>query len=388
MYEDDFILNAARTKLSKRNISVLKKISKNDIDWDSVTKKATAHRVSTLIYYSLTQYKLSELIPVNVYELFKIHYYKTAEENSIFLQSIKTLVNTIKDKIIFLKGSDLIQNLYPDIAIRSMYDINILIEKKYAEKNWNKLQNSGFNGNLQISKSAIHNNPFFCKLNHWPALYSKSTMIEVHWNLYIKKKIYPVTKAVFRNSRKTIKNIYVLSNEFTLIMLSSHFCKYVKFCAILRMLCDINELIVKYKNTINWEGIKKMCFEPELKNDVYTALTYAHWLLKTPIPKEFILKESVLRSSITIDSLITSRNIPKRSSWHYFFSTIHNLCNLIVVFIFVFRTIVPIKAWIKSKYEVTTNRDLLKAYIKYWIYMFDRHILQKPVTIENWLQTY
>ena len=383
MHEDAFILNAARISLSEKNISVLKEISKNDMDWELFKKKACIHGVSTFIYYSLTQHGLSGLIPLPVYEQFKNHYYSNAVRNSIFLEEIEKLSNMIENKFVLLKGADLIQNLYPTIAIRSMCDIDILVESKNAKEIWTKLLFSGFQEITQPAKSRIHNISNNSKLRHLPALYSDRCRVEIHWNLFRMNRLCEITKIALNKSLHFNDNKCILTSELMLIHLCSHFYDHLQTVVILRMLCDLNELIQKYGNSLNWEEIKEICIDPALKKEVDTALTYTHRLLKTPIPQDFILKRTIQELSITLDSINVKRDIPKKTGLYYFFSQIYNLRKPIAIFIFIFRTIVPNKIWMKSRYKISTIGELLRAYFKYWIYLFNRHVLQKPVTIEN-----
>jgi len=49
MYEDNFILNAARINLSDENIAALKNIPKKNIDWALFESKASNHGVDAFI---------------------------------------------------------------------------------------------------------------------------------------------------------------------------------------------------------------------------------------------------------------------------------------------------------------------------------------------------
>ncbi len=130
MNEEKFILNAARLDLSDENIALLKDISSKDIDWDLLLKKASFHGVSTFIYYSLKKHNLTHIIPADLFNKLKENYYLVGLRNLKFIKKIQELSNIIEEKIVLLKGGYLINNFYPDIGIRSMCDIDILVEKK------------------------------------------------------------------------------------------------------------------------------------------------------------------------------------------------------------------------------------------------------------------
>ena len=393
MNENDFILNASRTHLSDDNISVLKDLSCQNIDWSSFAEKASIHGVTTLIYYSLTSHGLSQLIPSNIYKRFQENYYRVARENSIFIDKIDKLSRIIKDKIILLKGADLIQTLYPNIALRSMCDIDILVEKERVKDIWNKLKSNGYIQILLPPKSTVHNKRMNYKHMdykhmHLPALYDGKCCVEVHWNLFELQDFYNVTKMAWKTAISLDSNnkIHRLSNEFLLIHLCSHFYCHAKSIPILRMLCDINELILKHGDTIDWIEINEICADSELKNEVVTVLTYAHVLLKTPVPANFLNDKLINENSINLDSLLKVRHVTlqnKKNTLRLYFSTLRSLDKSTDKLIFVFRTFIPVKEWMNAKYNTKTVSELGLAYFKYWSYLFKRHILKKDIDIGN-----
>lgn len=389
MNEDDFILNAARTKLSEGNIASMKQISKNGIDWESFEKKAFFHGVGSFIYYSLTNYGLASIIPQNIYDNFKTYYYMIAVKNTALLEELKRVSSIIKDKIILLKGSDLIQNLYPNIAIRSMGDIDILVEKKDVKKIWNNLQSYGFQNSaplpsLQIYKSKAHtkiakNQPLS---HHLPPLYSDKLVIEIHWNLFAESSLYFITEKAWEAIYQFKDNLYVLSNEMRLVHLSSHFQKHMKNGYILRALCDINEVVTRYADTIDWQKVEEICSNSEALNEVIVTLTYAHLLLKTPVPKEFISEKIRNGKNITLD-LLAVRDNKRKSVLVQQLMLLKYLDQPIDIITFIFRIFVPVKEWINAQYNTKTGSELGLAYFKYWSYLFNRHILKKDVKIGN-----
>ena len=122
---------------------------------------------------------------------------------------------------------------------------------------------------------------------------------------------------------------------------------------------------------------KKICHDPDLKNEVDTALTYSLVLLDTPIPNSFVSEEIINNSHVTISSLLYGNTNSKKSSRKTFFSSLKYFTNPIERIIFLYRTIIPVKAWLSIKYDVTTKRKLYKTYLIFWHYLFNKHILKK-----------
>lgn len=368
MHEDDFILNAAQLKLSDEHISNLKRFSSNGIDWAELERKACIHGVDTFIYYSLKNNNLSHLVPSEIFKRFREQFYVNAIRNSIFIEGINTLSSIINDKIILLKGAYLIQYLYPNIAIRSMCDIDILLEKEKSKTNWNKLLNHGFSPGSSLPKSTVHEK----NASHLPPIYSDQFMTEVHWNLFGGERFYAVTQKAWLEIHQLENNIYSLSSEVLLIHLCVHFYKHLKNAAGLRMLCDINELILKEDHTINWDKIDKLCSDQDLRNEVSLALTYTHILLNTPIPSLYIDKEV----EIDLDALTTGN--PRNRIIRYLF-TLRQFNRPLDRIKYVFRTIFPSSKWMNATYNVESGIKLVSSYYSYWRYLFRRHILKQNI---------
>lgn len=379
MKADRFILNAARINLSEQNISVLKEISNNGMDWDSFEKTALKHGVSPFIYYSLTNNGLTEIIPKEICNKLKAEYYRVAINNSILLDGFSKLSKIITNKIILLKGIELIQSLYPNIAIRTMGDIDILVEKECVLDNWNSLLHSKLECHSSGGKSKLHLAQSLETGRHLPPIDAKRFWVEIHWNIFGERRLYEITKTAWVKPILSKNNIYRLSNEVMLIHLCSHFYKHLQSFAILRMLCDINEFIIKYKNIIDWGEIDRICNNPKLKNEIDIALTYSKVLFDTQIPHTFVSNKIVNNSRITISSLCIGNIVSEKSSLSDFYEYLINFGNFIDKMVFLFRTFVPVKAWMGERFDVTTQKKLIKAYLKFWQYLIIKWILKKDI---------
>ena len=390
MNEEKFILNAARLDLSDENIARLKDISSKDIDWDLLFKKASFHGVSTFIYYSLKKHNLTHLLPADLFNKLKENYHLVGLKNIKFLKKIHELSNIIEEKIVLLKGGYLINNFYPDIGIRSMCDIDVLVEKERAADIWNLLKSKGFvqgGPNRQsMAKSNVHDKVI--QFHHLDLLFSENCAIEIHSNLFENHDFFYETEMAFKKAISINSNntLYRLSNEFFLIHLCSHFYLHnylhKQIGKNLRMLCDINEFILKRGHEIDWNEINEVCFDPELKNRISTTLTYAYYFLQTPVPANFIRKNLLNEGSISIDSLINNNMAAiqkQKSNLARFFFRLKRFDKRIDRLIFVFRTLIPGKEWIKAQYNAKNFRELIMSYFSYWSDIFTRYILNRDV---------
>ena len=328
MNEDNFIITASRLSLSEEHIILLKDLSCKIEDWDYLLSMANVHKVASIIYYSLTKYGLSNLVPSNLFSKFKNIFYTTLAKNVKYLQLLEKIAGVCDEKIVLLKGIDLVESLYPNVGIRSMGDIDILVEKGRGLNIFDKILAAFCNENLMIDsplhKSWVNEKLANLKAKHLPAICFKNGILEIHCILFknydhdsINDKVWD-SIVLYKQSR----NIYCLGTEFMLLHLCVHFYCDAPYFVRLRMLCDINELIIKYRETLNWELILYYCQNPSLRHEVTTALTYTYLYFTSPIPQDFIDDEEVHRTSRSLSELLSGIYDEKPLSLQLFFTDI------------------------------------------------------------------
>jgi hypothetical protein len=383
MDEDGFIINAARLNLSEENISILNKITQERVDWDLLEQKACFHGVDTIIYYSLKKHNLSHLIPINTFRHFQRNFYRNAVRNIVFIEEIDRLSEIIQDKIVLLKGTDLMQSLYPNIAIRIMCDIDILVKNEKAYDIQNLLQLNGYCYNdIYPSKSRIHEK---IHVQHLPGLYNNRCCIEIHFNNIFQKysppnltdwaweKAIPIDKE---------KNIYRLSNEYLLVHLCSHFFSHRNNGTPLRMLCDINELLCKYSTVLNWKTVEYLCENQIMKERVSVTLNYVHLFFYTSVPTCFLHKQIFAAKKVNLDSLLEVPSTLNENSLITSYTGLNHLTYKEKL-IYLFRTFFPLRKWMVVSYNIKNGLDLPCAYWKYWVCLFRRFILKQNIQYAN-----
>jgi hypothetical protein len=380
--EDAFILNAARLHLTKENITALKELANSDLDWSAVAKKASRHGVSNFIYYALKQHDLTALLPEELLKKFQAGYYETAIKNANLLGNFKKIASSLPNKVIPLKGIELIQSLYPNIAIRSMCDIDLLVEQDYAEKTWNLLREQGWQelSAHEASKSNQHDGlsePFW----HFPSLYRNEVRVEIHSSIFKDNMFQEAMQTALANS-VNVSNRFRLTQEIMLVHLCTHFCKHLHYNEIvLRILCDIRELLKKHQETFDWDKIEQICSEPELRNDLVMVLSYAHILLDAPVPERFLSEKMLQKRKAILASFLSKgvyleklRMILFRKLKSYFVR-LRQLPGPTAKAAYIFRTFVPKKDWMAGKYDVSTAGKLAMAYPRYWLKLVNVYVI-------------
>ena len=375
--EDLFIITTSKVSFSDEDVYLIKNLSEEIDDWIYVLQIAVRHKVAPLIFYSLKTFALTHLLPSYVVEELRKIYYATVSANLKLLHLMESVAGWTDEKIVLLKGIDLVESLYPSIGSRSMCDVDLLVERDKTQIIVERLLTSTREEEVLkkfwVSKSSIHKKLDIEEKGHLAPMLFRNGCIEIKWTLFEGNMgRYAITLQAFNSIVPSPrgKNIYRLSNEFMLLHLCTHFYVDAPNVLVLRMLCDINEMVMKYAETIEWDEIRRICRDPELRNEVNTALTYTFIYFKTTIPKDFILDRVVKSTPVSLAELMNGiPGIPQKSLEVLFddLQLLHRFSEKIEL---LYRTFLPDKDWILMNYSGGVKRNVIRSYVLYWKYHF------------------
>lgn len=231
------------------------------LDWHSIINNACYHKVTPLLYKTLTTYYKEDLPPHVLSPI--AAYYRDNALNSLIISA--SLVNVIKilngDKIevLAVKGPILAEKLYGSIALRTYSDVDILVHKKDLLNALKLLLNNDY----RLLPEGISISAFvkFLELNHHGRLVdSNGVLIELHWELsdfYVSEplvfdKILPFLK------KSTFNNVQILdlSDEMLFLFLCLHGSKHL--WKRLDHICSICYLI-QINQKLDWDQILFLC---------------------------------------------------------------------------------------------------------------------------------
>ena len=375
--EDLFIITASKISLSDHDILLLKELSEEIDDWDAVLQTAVQHKVDPLIYYALKTYALTNLLPADIVEKLRTIYFTTVSANLKLLHLMETVAVWADETIVLLKGIDLVESLYPKIGSRSMCDVDLLVERDKAQLIVERLRARSRDEHMLmqfgVSKSSIHRKLDIEEKGHLPSLHFFNGCVEINWNLFEGNiHRYAITQQALNSIVPSAKGgkIYRLSNEFMLLHLCTHFYVDAPRGLIVRMLCDINAMVVHYAETFDWDALRRICGDPQLRKEVNTALTYTFIYFRTTIPQDFILEKVVKSTPVSL--AVLSNGIPgiPQKSLEVLFVDLQLLHSFSEKIELLYRTIFPDKNWILSNYSEAKKRSVIRSYVLYWKYHF------------------
>ena len=170
--EEEFIIN----------ILFKNKIINNDVfeklNYDKVVKIASSHLMLPALYVKLKKRNYLKKIPNELSDYIKSIYLINKERNLILYKEIHELSKILDSKNIkysFIKGSAHIKNnIYEDIGLRMIGDIDILMKESDAKKIYKLLKVKGYKNNKPET--------FYWKKKHKPKLVNKDKIfpIEIH----------------------------------------------------------------------------------------------------------------------------------------------------------------------------------------------------------------
>lgn len=297
----------------------------SNLDWEYILKNALENGTSCLLYKNLKQINEDILVPEWVIKKLEDVYFAITAENIFLLDELgKALKKFNQEGIpaIVLKGAALLENIYQDIGLRKMRDIDILVKKEQLDKIDKSLKQLGY--------SSVYNWADYIKAA--PSQYLNSicyikkqgkmpVILHLHWHIINAVAPFYLYGAIDidRFWNRAIKaaiagfQTLVLAPQHLLIHLSEHSLKHSYSHFIL--FCDIFEVIrYYYKNGLDWQLLVQETVEFNLNKPVYYGLYFTSKFLGAEIPGEVLTRLKPSNSNFVegkIQALIeNSRGFP------------------------------------------------------------------------------
>ena len=308
--EDLLIRRLLSLELNKEQTKEISNKLSPAINWAYLLEKAKEERVAALLYKLFSQTKKTEsLIPESIFRHLKNIYLWTQRENMLSLKILKEIFSAFKENninIITFKGIILAELIYNDLGLRPMRDWDILLRPEdfhkadcILEKNFNYLKRFKLNCSSAISINHYRNSILYNNICSYPK------HIHLYWHLI---NLLPYNDAILTKinmdkiwQNSTIVNlgdikVRVFSLEHHLIYLCLHALNHGY--KPLLLLCDINEIIKKNIDRIDWEILIGEAFDFGLSKQVYYGLYLVSEVLRADIPLGALIRLRPKKQSI------------------------------------------------------------------------------------------
>ncbi len=256
------------------------------IDWHGLYTLSKNHEVTGIIYYQCKRY-----IPEECSYKYERSYAASLYYSTIIKNAVTTIRNALKDNSInafIVKGVE-IANYYPQYYLRTMGDVDIIVEPGAKARAIRILCELGYEGNNDLTTDT------------WCGSLGEMH-IEVHDTLVKKIEYANEYQIEFFNNYMEYYNDYCLDWSFHFLFLIMHLRKHIMAEGVgLRQFLDI-AVVIRNNPDLNWAWIEDRAAELELQRFAHAC----YWLInrwfgiKVPVCYEGLLDGTVEEVTKTI----------------------------------------------------------------------------------------
>jgi hypothetical protein len=232
--------------------------------WNDICRVSATEKVAPLIHYTLNKCNINERIPADSFAILKQSYSTNFAKVTFAQNEYKKVINKMSDseiKVVIFKGVALANDVYPNTALRSFSDMDLLVSKEQFTEACLALNDLGYkpvwdNKDRTLGKYAYNEKTFVKYKNGIPIV------IDLHYSLaYLSSSVdvngFTNTGRVLRNAVEVElcgSRANIMSAEDSIINILAHQlfeCKQLP----LQAYCDVAYICKKYNNKIEWKYI-------------------------------------------------------------------------------------------------------------------------------------
>lgn len=298
--EDRLILECCR-RSSLRHDKRLDFSDHEPVAWDVFLSKVRKEGVVPLVHKRLSAVVPDNVeIPLQVREELEQGYYATAARNAVQFQELGRILHVLREqkiKVMVLKGAALVENIYGNLGLRAMADIDLLIQKDDLPDFNSIMEQVGYTSPdiKSIDPGKVPENYLTSVV--YTSSSPTSPCFHVHWhfvNSTIPNESF-IQKInlshLWQDSQTSLiagVETLVMSPHHLLIHLAEHSLRVTHSLTKLSLLCDINETVAIHGNKIDWKKFLTECEKSQISEFVYFPLFFAAKLLHAEIPQNVI----------------------------------------------------------------------------------------------------
>ncbi|MFB3814491.1 MAG: nucleotidyltransferase family protein [Terriglobales bacterium] len=267
------------------------------LDWPYILKASIAHGVSPLLYSALLHIDAANHVPTQVMQRLRDLYCGNAKRNQRLFRTIADIFNALADagvSAIALKDLQLAWQVYPDLALRPIGDLDVLIRREDYCKTATCLNAMGFD---PLPARDIPYTLKYAWAHHFRRN-ADNVWVDLQWNIqqlewdsYGDGNFDFQIDRVWRNARQMSVHgcpIHVPKPEDMLFHLCMHLegHRYSE----LVLFSDIAELLSHYEESLDWDYLVSISARYGVTSSVYYTLFITHALLSAPVPDKVLAK--------------------------------------------------------------------------------------------------
>lgn len=258
-------------------------------EWGNLVNMAVQQAVSSLLFYQLKAKDLLPLVPAEMRETMRMNYRANTFTNMRYFKTLLVIANAFSSagiSMIVLKGAYLAKTIYPNIGLRKLGDLDLLVQKKDLFDAVSIILDLGYQPVIPFS---LDREPLYKELPHF--IKDDSPILDLHWSidhnrglsvdvneLWNKAKLFPLEEL----------NLLCLKPNDLLVHLCIHIAYSHNFEFTLRPYCDIQHLIAHFSTSLDWTSVVAKSRLWGAEKGVYLSLRFAFEHLEAEVPEEVL----------------------------------------------------------------------------------------------------
>lgn len=358
--EDNLLLSCLKFNINSYLSGPIDAALKSKLDFDYFFDKACQEGVASIVYTVLNQPQFKAKLNSEVLNKFSNTYYSNLSKNTLIFEESNRIFESLeknKVKALKLKGLFLAQEIYGNIALRPVSDLDIFIRKSDLISADKALTALGYISPPYFNDFLVFKSDFSLNALVYRHSIKSGYFIHLHWNLI--NTTWPIkslaaklsSEALFRTNYSNVDGDLILPPEQQLIYLAQHAFNH-SFDRLL-LLYDIALVLNYYHDKLDWDLLFKKAKEYGLILPVYYSFLAVSKIfhLKLNHFKELFLKE--LKPA---DKMISSLFLNGQSNyWLSYLVYFYLQKGLKEKGSFILKTILPDKLVIAHDFNLSLN---------------------------------
>ncbi len=283
--EDHFIWLFARGFRDTLDLKSIELFLRQELKWKYIIDTAQEEGVACLIYNRIKENSLEHFLPEYALNHLETIYYSHSAHNTLIYEEFQLVAAALKKESISfipLKGLILAANVYKNIALRPMKDLDFLVKKEDIKSSVRIFKNLGYHLLLDLDKTLINPYAYSITLTKENAGNASFFSIDLHWHIFNSSWMMGLlaketdSGQIWADARSGVIdgiNTLVLSPQLLLVYLCLN--AFNHGFARLIMLVDIDLVLEKYKDEIDLDQVKALAQFFGLLNVLDTVLGLA-----------------------------------------------------------------------------------------------------------------
>ncbi len=304
--EDKFILKILfapekeKSLLPDKNATTTPKGT--DPDWIHLIDKARQEEVSAVLFHNIRKHHLEGLVPQESYKDLSNQYYTNLKRNMSIIGELREVLAALQKAAILcivLKGIALSERVYPNIAMRGMSDVDLMVRKDDLFRVDDQLSSLGYISRDSSVAKAILNPAGYLASLEYRKNDPSSLNLHLHWHTV--NTSIPATMFVeqidlnrlWEHSTMTSvadSHALMLRPEHMIIYLCEHSLRVGHSFDRLILVCDIFYSIKAFENSLDWDFIVAESRRFNLSRFVYHSLSIVEHYTALGIPDDCLAK--------------------------------------------------------------------------------------------------